>query len=182
MVRFLAYLELVSRDDREMWNKLSQNFQPLNQRWSGKWRKSLHTQCNHTIYFLTRFKKNVIELWKTVIRHYYTFHFRLKQASHTSTSIILKFIFRKRKKNQMPELMYSLRCLFFVSLDTRNRKFYRQFWKSFACLWRSAQRCGNIFNKKKIRMQTKVENYNFPVINCNEQQLLYMRISHDTVI
>lgn len=44
-IQFLAYLELVSRDNREMWDKLSQNFQPLSQRWSGIWRKSLHTEC-----------------------------------------------------------------------------------------------------------------------------------------
>lgn len=69
-----------------------------------------------------------------------------------------------REKNKMHEEMYSLVILFLVSLDTRNRKFYRKFWKSFACLWRSAQRCGDYLHKKKIKMQIKVENKNVPVI------------------
>ncbi|XP_019921231.3 serine protease inhibitor dipetalogastin [Magallana gigas] len=75
-----TYLKSVSGDDRKMWNKLSENFQPLNQKWSKKWRNSLHTQY------------------------------------------------------------------------TRNRKFYRKFWKSFACLWRSAQRCGSITKTYDVRL------------------------------
>lgn len=160
LVRFLAYLELVSRDDREMWNKLSQNLQPLNQRWSGKWRKSLHTQCNHTIYFLTGFKKNVIELWKTVIRHallYVSFPPKASFPYINIYNIEIHYSKKKKKSNAwwtdvQSEMVF---VLFFVSLDTRNRKFYRQFWKSFACLWRSAQRCGNSSYKKKLECKQK---------------------------
>lgn len=46
---FIAYLDLVFNDVRDLWNKRSY-FQLLNQKWNRKWRQTLHKKCMKSFF------------------------------------------------------------------------------------------------------------------------------------